>query len=606
MNLLAPAALAFALLAVPILLLYLLRMQRRARSVSSTLLWRQVLLDRAADTLWQRLRRNLLLFLQLATLAALVFALAQPALLTAAEFRGDVVVLLDASASMRATDVAPSRFEAARVQARGWIERMSAADRMQLVLVDDSPRALTPLTADRAQLLAALDRAQPSLAAARWAPAVALAGLVNAAAENAATVAVLSDGANIDALAFSALRIPVRFFPVGASGENLSVSALRLRRTAAGVDAFVRVTNHGAQERAARLTIIIGAEPVDVRDVRVPPGDSIGLTVRRLPAEAVAFAARITPAPGESADALADDDVAYAVSAPRGSRRALLVSSGSKFLEQALATLPGWDVTRAAASPEDDQEFDLYVLDGFTASVPAGAGVLYVGAAPHFDPTGYFTDTRLLRVENHPLLDGVDWRPVAVQGAQRIDAPPWLRPILLTEGGPLLYAGVDAAGRRAALLPFPLSRSDLPLRIAFPILIANTAEWLAPAQGLDLPAGAQPGEAIPLPTGATVTLPDGSTRVADAAGFAETTQAGAYLVEAGAVRGVFAVNFDAARESNITPSPLTSSPLSSSPLTPDPSPLSPYSLAPFLAAAALVLLTIEWWVDRRGVRSAQR
>ena len=176
MNLLAPAALAFALLAVPILLLYLLRMQRRNQPISSTLLWRQVLLDRAADTLWQRLRRNLLLFLQLATLAALVFALAQPALLSASEFRGDVVVLLDASASMRATDVAPSRFEAARAQARGWIERMSAADRMQLVLVDDSPRASPPPPANppprRAALEARGGRGCPGVppSAPRWLP----------------------------------------------------------------------------------------------------------------------------------------------------------------------------------------------------------------------------------------------------------------------------------------------------------------------------------------------------------------------------------------------------------------------------------------------------
>lgn len=599
MNLLDPAALAFVLLAVPILLLYLLRMQRRARPVSSTLLWRQVLLDRAADTLWQRLRRNLLLFLQLATLAALVFSLARPFILSDAEFRGDVVVLLDASASMRAADVAPSRFDAARAQTRGWIERMSAADRMQLVLVDDSPRALTPLTADRAALLAALDRAQPGRAAARWAPAVALAGSIDAA-ENAVTVAVLSDGANIDAEAFSALRIPVRFFPVGISGENLAVSALRLRRTATGIDAFVRITNHGAQERTARLSITADDAPADVRDVRVPPGDSLALTVRRLPPGAVAFAARIAP---DAPDALVDDDVAYAVSALRGRRRALLVSSGSRFLEQALATLPGWDVTRAAAPPDAaSPEFDLYVLDGFTASVPAGAGVLYVGATPNFDPTGYFTDTRLLRAEAHPILDAVDWRPVAVQGAQRVDAPPWLQPILLAEGGPLLYAGVDAAGRRAALLPFPLNRSDLPLRIAFPILVANAAEWLAPAQGIDLPASVLPAEAVALPPGAVVTLPDGAARLADAAGFAETQQPGVYLVQAGALRGAFAVNFDAGRESNIAPGAASLASLSSplfSTSTPSPSNI---ELWPFLAAAALVLLTIEWWVDRRGVR----
>jgi hypothetical protein len=172
---------------------------------------------------------------------------------------------------------------------------------------------------------------------------------------------------------------------------------------------------------------------------------------------------------------------------------------------------------------------------------------------------------------------------------------------LLAEGGPLLYAGVDAAGCRAALLPFPLNRSDLPLRIAFPILVANAAEWLAPAQGIDLPASVLPAEAVALPPGAVVTLPDGAIRRADDAGFGETQQPGVYLVQAGALRGAFAVNFDAARESAIAPvaAPLASAP----PPAPTAPTTAPYFLTPFLAAAALVLLTIEWWVDRRGLRT---
>ena len=78
MNILNPLALLFALLAVPIVLLYLLRLQRREQNVSSTLLWRQSTLDREANALWQKLRPNILLFLQLLTLLFLVFALIRP------------------------------------------------------------------------------------------------------------------------------------------------------------------------------------------------------------------------------------------------------------------------------------------------------------------------------------------------------------------------------------------------------------------------------------------------------------------------------------------------------------------------------------------------
>ena len=75
MSLFAPAALALGLLALPIVLLYMLRLRRREQTVSSTYLWRTLVQDRAANAPWQRLRRNLLLLLQLLILAALVLSL---------------------------------------------------------------------------------------------------------------------------------------------------------------------------------------------------------------------------------------------------------------------------------------------------------------------------------------------------------------------------------------------------------------------------------------------------------------------------------------------------------------------------------------------------
>src|SRR4026207_1193203 len=114
MAFLAPLALALSAFAAPIILLYMLRLRRRDVDVSSTMLWQQLLRDREANTPWQRLRRNLLLLLQLLILAALVLALARPFLPVPTVVSGSVVVLLDGSASMLATDVEPNRFEVAQ------------------------------------------------------------------------------------------------------------------------------------------------------------------------------------------------------------------------------------------------------------------------------------------------------------------------------------------------------------------------------------------------------------------------------------------------------------------------------------------------------------
>src|SRR5437764_1107989 len=104
MGILAPVGLLLGLLAIPIIIFYMLRLRRQEITVSSNLLWRQVTQDRQANAPWQRLRRNLLLLLQLLVLAGLVAAVARPFVLTSAPAAGNLVVVLDGSASMQATD----------------------------------------------------------------------------------------------------------------------------------------------------------------------------------------------------------------------------------------------------------------------------------------------------------------------------------------------------------------------------------------------------------------------------------------------------------------------------------------------------------------------
>ena len=80
MRFLNPDGFLAVLLAIPILLLYVLRLHRRNVRVPSILLWEAVLADRHANRPWQKLRRTWLLLLQLLVLLALIFGLVRPAL----------------------------------------------------------------------------------------------------------------------------------------------------------------------------------------------------------------------------------------------------------------------------------------------------------------------------------------------------------------------------------------------------------------------------------------------------------------------------------------------------------------------------------------------
>ena len=164
MSFLAPLSLILAALAIPIVLLYMLRLRRRDTEVSSTYLWRQILRDKEANAPWQRLRRNLLLFLQLLILALLVLALMRPFMEIPTVTTGRIVLLLDASASMNATDVAPSRFGAAQQEALEIASALSAQDSMTVIRVADVPEVLASSTNDTTMLRSAIQNPQEKAA----------------------------------------------------------------------------------------------------------------------------------------------------------------------------------------------------------------------------------------------------------------------------------------------------------------------------------------------------------------------------------------------------------------------------------------------------------
>src|SRR6185503_14210349 len=134
MSFLAPLALISTLIIGPIIVaMYLLKLRREERTVSSTFLWQRMVRDVEANAPWQKLRRNILLLLQLLLLALLVLALARPFFRTQGISGRNLILIIDRSASMGATDVGQSRLEAARSQAITLVDQLPDGGRATVI-----------------------------------------------------------------------------------------------------------------------------------------------------------------------------------------------------------------------------------------------------------------------------------------------------------------------------------------------------------------------------------------------------------------------------------------------------------------------------------------
>jgi Ca-activated chloride channel homolog len=615
MQFLTPLAFALSVLAIPILLLYMLKLRRKQTQVSSTLLWEKLLKDRQANAPWQKLKRNLLLFLQLLILAALVFALARPALQTKVVASGSVIVLLDASSSMNATDVTPSRFEEARKSVQTLINGLSSNSAMTLILVGKTPQTLIASETDKSLLKAALSKAQVTQETADWEAAFALAaGATRNGAES--TAVIVSDG-GLPENGLPSLPSEVRYIPVGQADDNLAISALALRASNGIPQLFAEVTNTSNVNRKVLLSLYLGNDLFDARQLDVPANSQKSVSLENLPITTAIYKAHISD-PTESKkplDSLALDDTAFAVYQASSTRRVLLVSKGNLFLEQLLASLPGIQPFRALPAADGTLEipsdpFDLYIFDGYIPEKLPNANLLLINptANPFFEVGGKIKDINNIQVNENTLTRYVDWKTVHVLQANKTTMPNWMNVLIESDSTPLVAAG-ENNGQRIAALTFDLRESDLPLQIAYPILFSNLINYLSPPSAFDSSQSLQAGESLTLvpptdaeqvviasPSNKTYTLAAGQTL------FSQTNELGYYAVnfvsKDSSKAEYFAVNLFDPSESNLQPRKTLQ--IGSTSVTPTISEqVGLQELWKWFAGLALIISMIEWQVFHR-------
>ena len=607
MSLLAPAAGVLAITLPIIVALYFLKIRRPTRIVPALHLWPDQIRDRQANVPWQRLRPSWLLFLQLLVAALLVGAAVQPALSASASLARHSIVLLDASASMQATDVTPSRLAVAKRDVGSLIDQLGPQDRMTLIAVGPSPRIVASVTGSHDALHRAVDTVNPSNGAADLSSALALAaGLVRPGDD--AKAYLFSDGIvqPLRASFANGLPFPVEYRRVGVSGENVGLTSLTVRTSAQSRAAYLHVQNFGQQSHAVSVEWRADGRLLDVRPLTLPAGQSQDL-VLPVPGDATAVTARLA-----GNDLFAIDDSATAIARTPRAFRVLLVTDGNVFLEQAMRLRGDLqiDVVKPTAY-RPSATYAMTVFDRFAPSIlPDGPSMVLAPPAGSTLAGGSAIGIGRVRAADaaDPLLTNVDLGDVHIARSQDLRKSTFGRPLLTSLQTPLVL--VRDQPFRQVLFGFDLHESDLPLRIAFPILVENLTEWMLPP---NVPSRSfRPDEAVTIvpESGATsvnVLRPDGSRRAiapSTIATFADTDLTGLYTVEqriAGNIgRSWFSVNLFSDPISQLKPLDRVTLPPTHATAVQS-THRGQLEIWPWIALVALVIVAAEWLAFHRGL-----
>ncbi|MFN0071286.1 MAG: vWA domain-containing protein [Chloroflexota bacterium] len=558
MTFLAPAA-ALALLAIPvIILIHYLRGSRRRLRVPSVELWQGLAPGLTARNRVKRPPLSLLLLLQILIGLGLALALMRPAR------EGDTLrhlgLVIDASASMQASDVGQSRFEAARQAALSRINSLAPTDQVTLVRGGYKPTVEFAGPAKDAE--PAVKGLKAGASPARLDDAVMRAALELSRTEDLrGEILVFTDAATDTSTQMNPGRFPLEVVTLAGTGGNQAITDLsaRIEPGARAIDVFAEISNYEARPVRTSVQLLADDLPLPLRQIDLPANGRVPLALS-VPLESARITARLSVR-----DALPLDDIAEVALPSVRPRSIMLVSRGSSALERALRAIPGARVLTATPEDSANAAADLTVFDGVSPkSLPSGAILLVhpPGDNGIVQVTGDLRLPPITTVDTtHPLLNGVDVTALRFMRADRITAPAWGHTVLGSPRGPLIVEGVRA-GQPIAIFAFDPVASGFEKSIGFPVLVANTvSSTLARVSGPSL----RPGQVVSVPAPSDsqpsiVIRPDGQRETLSSAGpgarFDNTDQIGRYSVLDAATQRTartFSVSLLNGGESNIAP-----------------------------------------------------
>lgn len=502
-----------------IVLLYLLKVRRRPVTVSTLIFWQRVVQEHRRRALFHRLRSLFSLLLHLLIFALIVAAIARPTLDRFVRDGSSTVVVLDVRARMEAIEPdGETRFAKAT---RGILASIrDASPGRQFALLTAGPQAtvVLPFSGNERALRASVETLNPTDAGGALEPALDLAESLLATRQGTRQIILFTDRP----LPETVTRHPslvVR--SVGTPLDNAGITQFAARPLPASPstsEILLEVRNFGRSELKTNLELRYDDRLLDVKPLTIEPGGKQTLIFPSVPRPAVNARGHFT-ATLEAKDSLAADNVGRVWLPPPRPVRVLLISASNVFLEKALSADPGVSYEMLAPDAWNDAlgpKFDVVIFDDFLPATPPTGSVLYMKRSPFDSKEPKLEQPALTEIDaTHPTLRLLDFAQTTILHAQPLTLPPpsteWSYAAPLRSFDHALFIVGERRGTkpvRMAALGLDLGATDLPLRIAFPLLITNTVHWLSGAS-VDLPTALRAGENGSLKNGFFPTTRDG-------------------------------------------------------------------------------------------------
>ena len=465
-----------------IILFYMMKRKAKEEPISSVMFWKQNEQNMEAKTSFEKLKKNLLFFLQLIIWLFLLLALLSPYIKQKQMIKSELVLVVDNSGSMNTKyNEDKTRLDVAIAKAKQRVDEVDDGVKITLVVCNQTPKVIVSKTTDHQLIKQKLEEIKGTDKKGDLNNSLSLVQSFSKQVKD------------VNSLFFTDTHVDVgdirgEIISVYKEQENISIdyvshSEITNAKEGKGEKVLVQATNHGQNVQTVEINLYEKTEGKEetllaIEEVTLQGKESKSYYFGPYELKSAYIKAEL-----QQKDGLASDNVAYDFIQQTGGKRVLLVTKANLFLERALSLIEGMDVykTENPDYVDEKEPYDLIIYDGIEPkTIPQNSSVLFINTHWKEIEKVSSKEGEQVAFAQSELTDSFVGETFSVKEITLYKQPRWGNNLLLlhdmSNGSAGFYGTYD--GRKVGVIGFDLHNSDLPLMAEFPLFMQSFITYL--------------------------------------------------------------------------------------------------------------------------------
>ncbi|WP_273326417.1 vWA domain-containing protein [Vallitalea guaymasensis] len=454
----------WGLLLIPlVILMYILKQNFEQKEISSTFLWELASKEDEVNTPWQKLKKNILMILQIIVIIIITLALANPYLYKKQETNNVQIIVMDTSASMNAEyKDGKTRLDYAKEMAKEKIDGLLDGTPVTIITIGNDVNINVSNAISKDTIKKSINNINPTYGSMKIDDNIDFIFSIAKSYEDY-EISIISDEINNND--------NIHNYLVQSEGSNVSIDNISTFFSEGSYEVLAKVTNR------YKTPVKIHFDLYDQNDtwlkgseIDLESYESKNILFDNINCEGNYIYGQI-----KEKDLITADNKRFNILNKNEIKRIILISEENIFMEKAILASNRYELYKTKNSGVNNEKYDLYIYDSIIPdSIPDEGNLMFLNI-PKVDglyETDSETSSGMAAFSDEAITRHVFNENFIVSDYRKILPNEYIKSIANVGEDSIIATG-NKNGRKFNIMSFDLHNSDFPLNISFPVLIDN-------------------------------------------------------------------------------------------------------------------------------------